>query len=232
MFNVGEYAKAHPWTVGALVVGGGVAFFYLSGWFSGGSNGSVTVASSGPSAAQLAAGTQVQLATIGAGVQNNQTSAELAAAQIAASVTNNTNNLEYQLGVKQTDAGTTVSLANITASLQALLDTNKTTLGLGEQQTGVQVAQINANSNTIQAIIDAFRPKSTPVPTPVDNSPSSPQLSYWDQWLVNHPDVTAAYPTYLKDQSTWATSGFHTGDTLEQFAQDQYTINAPAYANG
>lgn len=227
--DVVGYVKGHPYTIGALVIGG-IVVFVLIRRASGGTT--VVAGSSGPSDAQLASSTNLALAQISAGVADNQTNGELAAAKIQADLGGQVAGYQYQLGVLQTDAGKDVSLATITANLQALLsnndtalsiskDNNATTLGGMNIQAGVASQQITANSNIEQALIAALTPKAQPV-TQVPTV--SQVLNPADVYIAQNPDVAAAYPVYLQDQATWETGGFSAGDTEEQFAAQHYTI--------
>lgn len=219
-FHPVSYAKAHPWTIGAIVVGGGLAFIVLSGWFRGGSGGTTVVAgSSGPSDAQLAADNNVALANIQAGAANNQTNAELQATTIQAQLSQSVAALQEALGIHQIDAGQAVSMAQLSAQLSANQDNNSTSVALNTNNNATTVALGAQNTGVIQALIDALTPKpATPAPT----TPNG--VSVWDQYLTDYPDVTKAYPQYVANEATWATSGFHIGDTIEQFAADHYLI--------
>lgn len=237
--DVVGWVKQHPWSTGILVVGGGLTFIVLSGVLNKGSSSGVVVASSsGPTDAQLAASTNLQMAQISAGVASGQTQAELAIETLKAQISGNSDVLNYQLGVKQTDDGLSATLAQIQASLAGLFSNNATQLGLAGITAGVQtdnidankavsIAQITSTSDITKAILDAFKPTAAPVA----QAPAVSTGNVYDQFLVDHPDVVAAFSTYSNDQATWATSGFHTGDNIEQFAKDQATLNAPAYSD-
>jgi hypothetical protein len=63
------------------------------------------------------------------------------------------------------------------------------------------------------------------VATANDNSPAAFDAT---SYLAKNPDIGAAYPEYLANQATWATSGFGMGDTLQKFATDHYRIAGQA----
>lgn len=85
-----EYAKAHPWATGAVVVIGGIIFFMI---VSGGSgSGSSGTTASGPSDAEIAANAQIQAAQIQATANASAANAQVAAAQIGAGVQLNSDN--------------------------------------------------------------------------------------------------------------------------------------------
>lgn len=147
------YAKSHPWTTGAVVIGGGLVFILISGVFSGGGESSGDGSSSKPTDAEIAANAQIAAAQIAAQAAASQAGAQLQAAQIGAGVQMNSDglaaqvamrNLEIQrdLGLADTEAGRQVNLASIDAQKG---------LGIAQIQGQVQTQQIIANASTSQA---------------------------------------------------------------------------------
>jgi hypothetical protein len=189
--NIGATIKAHPYMTGAIVIGGGLTFFFLSGWFTGGSSTPQVVAG-GPSDAEVMASTQLALAGISAGVANNQISAEFGAATIAGEIAKLQAELETSLGLAAVEAGKTVSLADIGAGQamfagQIAYQTQSDYLGASVQSQGiaattsVNLANIDATKEIEQAkltqttqltkmIIDALKP-ATQQQTPVTSTP-------------------------------------------------------------
>lgn len=159
--DVVGYVKGHPWTIGALVIGGVVTFILIRRASSSGAQ-VVVAGSSGPSDAQLADSTNLALAQISAGVQTNQTNAELTAAQLQAGLQGTVASLEAALGAKQVQAGEDVSLATLQAQLAGVVNTNQTQVTLEQQQTdlGAQTiaaqlaALFNTNSTAVQINTD------------------------------------------------------------------------------
>lgn len=146
-----EYAKAHPWATGAIVVGGGLVFFVLAGLGGGGS--SAPSGSSGPSDAEVAAQAQIAAAQINAQAAQAQAGAQLQAATIGAGVQMNSDKLESEvamealrvqqsLGLADTEAGRQTGLASIEA---------QKAVALGTIQGQVQTQQIIANASSSQA---------------------------------------------------------------------------------
>jgi hypothetical protein len=188
--------KSHPYMTAAIVIGGGLAFFFLSGWFTGGSSsGSQVYVDGGPSDAEIASATSLQLAQISAGVANNQIGAELGATTIAADIAKLQAELAASLGLAQIEAGKTVSLADIGAQT--------TVANLGAQVANSQVAgsvtvagysaaleqaRIDSSTKATQAIIDALKPQAPVVyeaPAPV-----TPQgTTQFDDYVRANPDI-------------------------------------------
>ncbi len=119
-----EYAKAHPWATGIIVVIGGIVFIIIAGGFGGG--GSSAQADTGPSDAEVMAGAtiasaqisaQAQAAAAGAAVQAAQIGAgvQLASDKIAGEVAMENLRVSEALGLRQIDTDGSVSLATIAA---------------------------------------------------------------------------------------------------------------------
>jgi hypothetical protein len=117
--DIGGYVKAHPVQVGAVVVIGGIVFLALTGVVGGGSS-SAAASDNGPSAAELAAQSQLQLAQIQAGAQNNALNEQLQEATL---------NYQYQmaslaaqsdLGLKQIQSNEVLETNQTAAELEAL----------------------------------------------------------------------------------------------------------------
>lgn len=118
--------KQHPVATGAVVIGGGLVFFLIFNG-GGGSSAPVTaVGNTGPSAAQLAASAQIQMAQIGANVQ-------LGAAQIAAQAQ------------KDSDA------AALQAQKEELLFQSK----VADLSSAIKMAEINTNKDIAFKTVDA-----------------------------------------------------------------------------
>lgn len=148
------YAKSHPWTTGAVVIGGGLVFIVISGVFAGGGGGSSGEGSSPKlSDAEIAANAQIQAAQIAAQAAAAQAGAAIQGAQIGAGVQMNSDNLAAQvamrnlevqqaLGLSDTEAGRQVNLASIDA---------QKSLGIAQINGQVQTQQIIANASTSNA---------------------------------------------------------------------------------
>jgi len=212
MSNITGWAKSHPWTTGAVVIGGGLTFILLSGWFTGDSSSasSGTVSASGPSDSQLAAQAQISGQQIAANVANNQTSASLKAAELQASLASKLAELDYSARIAELAAGTQVSLADISSQQNMFTIQNQTAKDLATidamvtnnyitADTNKTIAQINSNDKTIEAVIAATRPAVVEQPKSIS----------WTAYLQQNPDVGAAW-----------TSG--------EYAQ----VNNPEYADG
>lgn len=142
--NLIEKAKAHPWMTGALIIGGGLVFFVLSGWFTGGSSGGVQYVDDGPSDAEIQANAGIAAAQIAASAQNADTAASLALAKMGFEYQAQSDELSYDLGLQQLATGAQVTLAQIQAQLSGL-----------QIQAGVANNQTNAAASISQATIDA-----------------------------------------------------------------------------
>ena len=119
-----EELKQHPYAVGGVVIVGAlIVFYYLS---NGGGSNAPSTGSSDYSAADAT----IQQANAAAAIQTNAQNAQIQQAQIAASVANN-----------QTAAQVSTQNTSVLAGLIAALSGN---------QTGLQVAQVNANAATLQ----------------------------------------------------------------------------------
>lgn len=107
-----EYAKAHPWQIGAVVVIGGIIFIMI---FSGGgsSGDSSSGAASRPSDAEIAANAQIAAAQITA-------SAAAQSAQIGAGVQLNSDNKAAEVAMTQITAQRDLGLATINAQSKAI----------------------------------------------------------------------------------------------------------------
>ena len=114
-----EYAKAHPWSSGAVVVIGGIVFFMiLSGGSSdGGSGGNA----SRPSDAEISANAQIAAAQIAANAQNSNAGAAVQAAQIGAGVQLNSDNKAAEVAMRALEAQETLGLAATTAEKDYLI---------------------------------------------------------------------------------------------------------------
>lgn len=125
-----EYAKAHPWATGIIVVVGGIIFIAI---FSGGGGSADTAANgqSGPSDAVIAANIQAQAA--------------VQAAQVGAGVQMNSDNKAAEVAMAGIGADKDVNLA--------YLETTKT-LGLAEYDT--TKAAIGAENQKWQTVIGAL----------------------------------------------------------------------------
>lgn len=99
-----EYAKAHPWMTGAVVIIGGIVFISLLGL--GGGGGSTQVVDSGPSDAEVMASAQIAAANIAANAQTG-------AAQIGAGMQMNSDNLAAQVAMRNLDVQEKLGLAQI-----------------------------------------------------------------------------------------------------------------------
>jgi len=120
-----EELKQHPYAVGGvIIVGALIVFYYLS------QQGSSNASSIGSSSDYSAADATIQQANAAAAIQTNAQNAQIQQSQIAASVANN-----------QTAAQVSTQNTSVLAGLIAALSGN---------QTGLQVAQVNANAATLQ----------------------------------------------------------------------------------
>lgn len=150
------YVKKHPVMFGAIVVVFGLLFWLLLNRGSGGgSAGGVSVVNSGPSDAQVAAGTQLQLAQIGANsqVQMGQLSLAAAAAQIEGQTTIAQMELAYKTQelAAQHDLGEQTIQASLGA-LQLQLNNQLQTTN-SNNQFMVDYAKVAADSATTQLMI-------------------------------------------------------------------------------
>lgn len=140
-----EYAKAHPWTTGAIVVGGGLVFFVLAGL---GGGGSAPSSDSGPSDAEIAAQAQIAAAQINAQAAQAQAGAQLQAAQIGAGVQMNSDSLEAQVAMRSLEVQQSLGLADTEAGRQ---------VGLAQigAQRDVSIANIQGQTETQRIIANA-----------------------------------------------------------------------------
>lgn len=136
------YAKSHPWTTGAIVIGGGLTFLLVSGAMGGGSGGS---SEAGPSDAEIAANAAITAAQIQAQGQAAQAGAALQAAQIGAGVQMNSDKLRAEvdmrsleiqqaLGLANTEKDRQVNLANIAAQRDVAITTSNNETSLAKKQ--------------------------------------------------------------------------------------------------
>lgn len=102
-----EIIKAHPYTTGAIVVGGGLAFILISGIGRESSTPVVVGASSAQSDAEVQAGATIQAAQIAAQAQAVSGANNLEVAK-----------LQADLGLHQLDVGADVSKATLVAQVQ------------------------------------------------------------------------------------------------------------------
>ncbi len=142
-----EWVKAHPYTSGALIIGGGLTFILLSGWFSGGgSSAPVGMDSSGMSDAEVNAAAQIQAAQIQAQAVNAQSAYGLEESKIMANLYEKQADYDYNLGLKQLDVGKDISLATINANVASQYLDAYTTLGMSTQQTQTNLALIQSQT--------------------------------------------------------------------------------------
>jgi len=122
MSNITGWAKSHPWTTGAVVIGGGLTFILLSGWFTGGSSGGdVVVNQAGQSDAEIAASAQLASQQLAAQTQNYQTNAQLEIAKLQAGVVTKQTELDYLAHIADVQAGKEITALNI-ASQQSIAE--------------------------------------------------------------------------------------------------------------
>jgi hypothetical protein len=148
-----EYAKAHPWTTGVIVLGGGLVFVLLAGL---GGGGSAPAGDSGPSDAEIAAQAQIAAAQIQAQAAQAQAGAQLQAATIGAGVQMNSDKLESEVAMRALEVQQSLGLSETEANRQiglATIDAQKT---VAVTQSNNQVATQNiiasvSKSNAKQA---------------------------------------------------------------------------------
>jgi len=144
-----EWVKAHPKTTVVLVVGGGLTFILLSGWFTKGSaTTTVGSVSGGPSDTASAAAAAIQQAQLAAGVANNQTNAQVQIATIQA-----------QYGAKEAELEAALGAQNIGATLQATLAQIAASAQMYSVGADVDKYSTGANKDIQLAIIDALKPQ-------------------------------------------------------------------------
>lgn len=147
--KVVEWAKAHPWTTGALVVGGGLVFIAVSGWFGGGGGGNVSVgnaSSGGMSDAEIAAAAQIQAAQIQAQAYGTQAQYQLQSDQLMANLYSQQAAYDYNLGVEQLEVGRDLTIAQINAQGVSDYLSAYTAIALSQQQTQTNLALIQSNT--------------------------------------------------------------------------------------
>lgn len=133
-----EYAKAHPWQTGVIVVVGGLIFIVISGVFSGGDGGSSGGSVSRPSDAEIAANAQIQAAQIAASAQIAQGAQAVQAASVGAGVQMNSDNKAAEIAMR---------------ALELEAQTNREAVGLQKGLYEAQMAaQQQANSNFFAAL--------------------------------------------------------------------------------
>lgn len=110
--------KEHPYATGAVVIIGGIVAFYLIS--SGGSGSSSSSSSDNGFGEALAAQAQAQQTNAAAEVQNNQTQAEVQAAQLTAQTTDQ----QTSAAQETTDTSTIASLINGLYGTQAAVAVN------------------------------------------------------------------------------------------------------------
>jgi len=140
------YAKSHPWTTGAIVVGGGLVFLVIAGGLGGGSNPGNT--DSGPSDAEIAASAQIAAAQIQAQAAASQAGAALQAANIGAGVQMNSDRLQSEVAMRELEVNQTLGLAGTEANRQ---------VGLAQigAQRDVSIATIAGQTETQRIIAGA-----------------------------------------------------------------------------
>lgn len=144
-----EWAKAHPWTTGAVIVGGGLTFILISGWFGGGGGGqsvSVGSANGGMSDAEVAAAAQIQAAQIQANAYGAQAQYQLQSDQLMANLYGQQAAYDYNLGLKQLDVGKDLTLAQINSQNINSYLSSYTAVALNQQQTQQNLALIQSNT--------------------------------------------------------------------------------------
>jgi hypothetical protein len=143
-----DLVKAHPVTTGAVVVVGGLAIFVLNSGSSSGGAVASSAATTNPAQAQLAIqqdSEQFQLA------QGNQTiTGQQNLATIAASTTDQSNQLGFQLGVDQLASQTTQEQDATNASVA--INQLNTTSAAAVSQAGI-AAQVAINQNNNQTAV-------------------------------------------------------------------------------
>jgi len=115
MSNITGWAKSHPLTTGAVVIGGGLTFILLSGWFTGGSDsgGNVTVNQAGLSDAEVAASAQLESQRLAAQTQNYSTNAQLKIAELQAGLLGKQSELEYLFNIEELKTGKEIAAQTI-----------------------------------------------------------------------------------------------------------------------
>lgn len=101
MAKVLDWVKAHPYSSAAIVIGGGITFFVLSGWGSGGGSTSSGSVSQGKSDAEIMAEAQIQAAQIQSQAQNAGFGYQLEAAKIQAAYAAQESEYNFLLGKEQ-----------------------------------------------------------------------------------------------------------------------------------
>lgn len=114
--SVLNYAKEHPLATGAIVIIGGILFILIVR--GGGSSNGPTVA--GPSDAQIASSTAIEVAKISAASEAAQAGAAVSAAQIGAGVQMNSDKLQAEAVMRQLDVYRDIGLAQIGAESSAI----------------------------------------------------------------------------------------------------------------
>ena len=159
-----EWAKAHPWTTGAVVVGGGLVFIFISGWFGGGgsaNNVAVGSSSSGMSDAEIAAAAQIQAAQIQAQAYGTQAQTQLQSDQIIANLYATQAAYDYNLGIKQLEVGKDLTIAQINQQGASDYLNAYTAIALSQQQTQQNLALIQSqtkgkkNQQAVTSIVQA-----------------------------------------------------------------------------
>ncbi|MEB2649707.1 hypothetical protein SOP86_29100, partial [Pseudomonas canadensis] len=136
-----EKIKSHPWVIAAIV---GVFLLVLFLSSSSNSSGTAATASSGSgngdqlAAYQASLNQQGQIASLAAGVQNNQTAAAVTVAQLQAATADNANTLAAQVAEYTSKLTADTKMNSDTLSAQ-------TTQYLAAQQSYVAATQISAN---------------------------------------------------------------------------------------
>lgn len=144
-----EWAKAHPWTTGAIVVGGGLTFIFISGWFGGSSSGSavaVGATSGGMSDAEVAAAAQIQAAQIQAAAYGQQAQYQLQSDTLMANLYSQQAAYDYNLGLEQLEVGRDLTLAQIQSQGVSDYLSAYTAIAMTQQQTQQNLALIQSNT--------------------------------------------------------------------------------------
>lgn len=147
--KVVEWAKAHPWTTGAVVVGGGLVFIFISGWFggsSGGSTVSVGATSGGMSDAEVAAAAQIQAAQIQAQAYSANAQYQLQSDALMANLYSQQAAYDYNLGLEQLEVGRDLTLAQIQSQGVSDYLSAYTAIAMTQQQTQQNLALIQSNT--------------------------------------------------------------------------------------
>lgn len=154
-FNV-QYVKAHPVMFGTIVIVFGLLFWMLLNHRGGGSS-SVTVANSGPSDAQVAAGVQLSMAQLGANTQVTLAQMDLAAKAQDIEGQKSLAAMELAYQVQELGAQHDLGVQTIQASLASLTAQLNNNLAVtnSNNQFMLDYAQSASDAATTQLAINA-----------------------------------------------------------------------------